>query len=114
MEITHPDYQVNYDAEAATVTWSGALRLQGSDYQPIVDLMNSVVAAQAPTVTLDLRQLEYLNSFGINVLSRFVMQLDREASSRLVVRASDEYAWQRKSLRLIPRLMQDATVEFGA
>jgi hypothetical protein len=113
MDIIHDDYRVTYDPASATILWAGALRLAGPDYEPISALMSTVAAAQPATITLDLRGLQFLNSFGINVLSRFVTRLAKEQVSQLVVLGSTEFTWQQKSLRLLPRLMREVRLVFG-
>ena len=113
MDFIHDDYQVTYDPVSATIVWAGALRLAGPDYEPIAALMNEVAAEQPATITLNLRGLQFLNSFGINVLSRFVARLAKDQVSQLVVLGSTEFTWQQKSLRLLPRLMREVKLVFG-
>ena len=50
-----------------------------AEYAPIFDLLNNACALKpAQPLTLDLRQLEFLNSSGIAMLSKFVIGVRNE------------------------------------
>lgn len=115
MEISGEKYSVNYDAASTTVSCIGSFRLQGADeYAPIVDLLNDVVDANPDTINLDLRELEFLNSSGINMLSKFVIQVRKQGQSKLIVYGSQAYPWQNKSLKNFQRLMPNLVLELEA
>jgi hypothetical protein len=106
MEITTEKYRVQYDATAKTVICQGALRLAGmEEYAPIVQLLDQVIADHPSTLMLDLRSLEFLNSSGINVLSKFVLKVRGQKDMQLVVQGSNAIPWQEKSLTNLQRLM---------
>ncbi|MBN1218904.1 MAG: hypothetical protein JXM69_08250 [Anaerolineae bacterium] len=106
MEVKGENYHVIYNPETATVTCQGSIRVHGiSEYNHIVQLLSHVVAQKPDTVILDLRELEFLSSSGINILSRFVIKIREQRSSNLIVRAAFEIPWQQKSLRNLQRLM---------
>ena len=111
MEIKADDYQVNYDAASATITCTGSFRLQGSEYAPIIDLLNGVADARPLKITLDLRQLRFLNSSGINTLSKFIIRVRKLAASAVLVRGNHTYPWQSKSLKNLQRLKKDLELE---
>ena len=69
MEVCSEAYRVVYDPTTATVTCQGSLRHRGdAEYQSVLKLF-SEVASQAPkTITLQLRQLQFLDGNGVNVL----------------------------------------------
>src|SRR5690348_3474232 len=68
MEIKTAEY--NVWNEGSTIHYEGTLRLSGTDaYQPILELMQKVLAEKPQNVVLDLTQLEFLNSSGINLLA---------------------------------------------
>jgi hypothetical protein len=108
-EIKTDSYCVTHgtpDAQEQIITFIGALRLNGMDeYAPIVDLFNQVAEAAPMTVKLDVRQLEFLNSSGINILSKFVIKLRQQQNIQMVVQGSQKIAWQGKSLKNLQRLM---------
>ena len=111
MEIKAEDYRITYNADEAQITCSGNFRLQGSDYAPIVDILNQAADAKPEQLTLDLRELKFLNSSGINMLSKFVIRIRKHGVSGMLVRGSNAYAWQGKSLKNLQRLKKDLVLE---
>lgn len=106
MEIKNKDYYIWYDASTKTITCQGSFRLSKmEDYAPIVDLLNNVALAQPDKITLDLRQLDFLNSSGINILSKFVIKVRQQKSIQIAVRGTKAILWQEKSLKNLQRLM---------
>ncbi len=99
-EINGEDYSVQYLPESATVKIQGELSLTGSaDYAPIAQLLNEIAELNPPTITLDLKQLEFLNSSGISMLSKFAIAMRKKQTIQLAVVGSEEISWQRKSLQ---------------
>lgn len=112
MEITGENYRVLYDQETASMTFEGSLRLQGvNEYEPIVQLLDEMAAHSNPNLTVNLQALEFLNSSGINILSRFVIKLRKQADHHLTIRGSNRYSWQTKSLKNLERLMPGLVLE---
>lgn len=105
MKIHSDAYTIEYHADSAELHMQGIMRLKGEEYAPLAKLLEDILQ-QAPTlVSLDLRQLEALNSSGITVLAKFIAQINRQNRSSLVVLASPTIAWQKKSLSNFQRLM---------
>ena len=112
MEIKTEDYTIAYDKATATVTCEGSLRLNGmAEYEPIVQLLVGVAELEPPTITLNLCNLEFLNSSGINVLSKFVIKVRQKKNIQMVVCGSKSIPWQGKSLKNLQRLMPSLTLE---
>jgi hypothetical protein len=112
MEIKKEDYSIEYEPETATVICQGSLRLSGMDeYAPIVQLLNDAIDEQPPQLALNLRELDFLNSSGINVLSKFVIKVRQNGKINLVVRGSKNIPWQGKSLKNLQRLMPSLQLE---
>lgn len=112
MQIKTDDYTIAYNPTDKTVAFKGALRLSSfDDYTPILTLLNEAVVLSPVSLTLDLRNLEFLNSSGINVLSKFVIKVQREHQKSLVVQGSQQIPWQGKSLRNLQRLMPGLQLE---
>ena len=87
MEVKSEDYSVSYDADTVTVTFKGSLRLSGSDeYAPIVELLNESSQDDPETINLDLKKLEFLNSSGISMLSKFVINIRKKKILVLLLR----------------------------
>lgn len=109
MEIKDKDYSVRYDLEIKTVIFQGELQLSGmDDYAPIMSLLDEIVAQEPLVLTLDLRDLEFLNSSGINMLFRLVIKVREKGTMQLAIRGSDRVSWQSKSLSNLQRLMPAA------
>jgi hypothetical protein len=63
------------EEESSTVIFKGALRLTGmEDYAPIFELLKATLTNEPAPVLLDLRELHFLNSSGITMFSRFVIE----------------------------------------
>lgn len=111
-EIKSETYSVEYDREAATIRCYGSLRLGGmQEYEPIVNLFNDVIAQNPPLLMLELRELEFLNSSGINVLSKFVIRVRQQKTIALKIIGSKAIPWQGKSLKNLQRLMPALELE---
>ena len=103
MELKTADY--NVWTEGAVIHYEGTLRLSGTDaYQPILDLMQSVLAAKPQTLVMDLTQLEFLNSSGINLLAKFTIELRKQPDLPVKVLGSTRIPWQSKSLPNLQKL----------
>lgn len=110
--LTGEGYVVLRDASEGVVALKGVLRLNGmAEYAPIVDALAAAAAGGRP-LTIDLTELEFLNSSGIAMMSRFVIE-SRNASASLRIVASERIPWQGKSLRNLQRLMPTLDLAFG-
>ena len=111
-EINQSEYRVTYNPATATVVCIGSFRLRGEEYAPILAMFLEAANAAHDTLTLDVSALAFLNSSGINTLSNFVLRLRQQKISRLVVKGSERYPWQKKSLVNLQRLLPDLRLEF--
>lgn len=112
MEIKGEGYRVAYDPATATITCQGSLRLNGTDgYAPIVELFNAILERRPATITLDLKDLQFLNSSGIYVLSKFVIRVRDGDDSSLMIVGTKNSPWQSKSLQNLKKLMPSMTLE---
>ena len=112
MAINHEDYQVEYDKETGTIVCRGSFRLRGSEeYKPILELMISAIDALPTLLTLDVCDLQFLNSSGITTLSKFIIQVRKQKISDVVIKGSAKYPWQSKSLKNFQRLLPGLRLE---
>lgn len=109
MEIKTDKYHVTYSPTNATVVFGGSLLLNGTnEYEPISELLK-VAAAECRTkaLTLDIRELKFLNSSGINMMTKFVIYISdvEPIELALTVVGCKRVAWQEKLSKNLKRLM---------
>ena len=96
----------------ASITCSGSFRLRGNvEYAPILQLMTQAADAKPETLTLDVRELRFLNSSGINTLSKFVIYVRKNQTCQMIILGSSQSPWQRKSLKNFQRLLPGLQLE---
>jgi hypothetical protein len=104
-------FDIRLEEENSTVLFKGALRLCGTDdYAPILDMLKQTLASPAMPIVLDLRELDFLNSSGITMLSRFVMEARDRPGIDVQVLASETVPWHARSLRNLQRLMPSLSI----
>jgi hypothetical protein len=112
MEVCGGDYRVVYDPTTAVILCQGSFRLYGvAGYEAIAELLNQVVDEKPPQITLNLKDLEFLNSSGINTISKFIIRLRNLKTIELVIKGNREVSWQEKSLENLQRLMPTLKLE---
>ncbi len=107
IEITSPDYRVWYDQTRNTIALEGSFRLNGPMYDPIKNMLENILAEKPPALRLDLTDLKFLNSSGINVLAKFTILVRNEGNIALSVAGSKKIPWQEKSLPNLKKLYPD-------
>ena len=137
-EIVGENYRIFYDPATTTISCQGMLQLYGSAgyvslaefkksqisdgvlqhnhrsgvYSSLMDLFNKVLKQHPATITLDLHKLKALNSSGINVLTKFVINARDQGVSQLIVQGTRQFPWQSKVLSNLQRLMPDIILEW--
>jgi hypothetical protein len=105
-EVTGDGYQVQYESEDSTVYFKGQIALGSpKEYAPIVKLLNTVAESGSQIITLNVKELAFLNSSGISMLSKFVLGMRKKKSTQLIVCGSKKMPWQSKSLKNLERLL---------
>ena len=112
MEIQHEDYTLQFIRENNTIICSGSFRLTGSEYVPIMDMLNSIADEKTDFLNINLTALKFLNSSGINTLCRFIMRLRKNEVTKVLVIGSNEFPWQKKSLANFKKLLPSLELEF--
>ena len=112
VEITGKDYKVWYATEDTTVFLKGFLRLDGiEEYKPIMNLLIDAIS-EASALAIDLKELEFLNSSGISMLSMFVVEVRNRGNTDITLLGSSKVLWQTKSLKNLQRLMPTMQLKF--
>jgi anti-anti-sigma factor len=115
MEIKTENYNViyDYDQTSHNIIFDGSLRLNGTEeYASISELLDHVAQQEPETIVLDLKELSFLNSSGIGILSKFVINVRKRKNIQMVVIGAKKNPWQGKSLKNLQRLMPSLTLEF--
>src|SRR4051794_12352302 len=104
--INGESFQIRIEEDNSTVYFKGALRLSGTeDYAPILEMLKGTLTNPTAPIVLDLRELDFLNSSGITMFSRFVIEARDHAGINLRFVASESIAWHTRSLKNLQRLM---------
>jgi hypothetical protein len=105
--IEGDEFKVAFDFKSCTIKCEGSLRLNDRDknYIKVVSLFNHVAENSYEKVTLNLQDLHFLNSLGIGVISKFVIQVRNNGESHLSIVGARSIPWQSKLLRNLVRLM---------
>ena len=111
MKIETDSYIMNFDKQSNNVSITGSLRLNGMDeYAPILDILQAALE-NSKEMTLDLSQLEFLNSSGIAMLAKFAIQARGIDGLALTLLGSAAIPWQGKSLKNLQRLFPALTLD---
>ncbi|HVW10555.1 MAG TPA: hypothetical protein VHC90_18330 [Bryobacteraceae bacterium] len=109
--IKDESFEIQRQEDAPRVCFKGALRLSGAaDYTPILELLMGLLEDTQRPIVLDLRDLEFLNSSGITMFSRFVIAARDRDDARLEFIASEKNPWHARSLKNLQRLMPELVV----
>jgi hypothetical protein len=112
--INGETFEVRLDEDSSTIFFKGALRLSGTeDYASILDLLKCTLTSSRSPIRLDLRELEFLNSSGITMFSRFVIEARERAEVSLQFHASQRVPWQARSLKNLQRLMPALEIQIS-
>ncbi len=109
--ITGESFEVHLDEQSSTVIFKGAVRLSGvEEYAPILEILKGTLTDTAAPVVIDLRELNFLNSSGITMFSRFVIDVRDRTGINLLFLASESIPWHARSLKNLQRLMPSLNI----
>ncbi len=114
-QVQGEDYSITYDEAAATIVFQGQMRLQGTqEYVRIEELLDEVLTTTATVIVLDMCELQFLNSSGINVILKFAFKVrDLPMRFSLLLRANSQVLWQSRMLSNLQRLMPNVKVQYS-
>jgi hypothetical protein len=109
MEIKADKYSITYSADEGIVTCNGSLLLNGmQEYDPIFQLLKTAaVERQAQDLIIDIRDLKFLNSSGINMITKFIIHISdvEPLNVDIIVVGYKRVAWQEKLSKNLKRLL---------
>jgi hypothetical protein len=112
MELKGEDYIVTYNELKNAIEFFGTIRLRdSSDYASIDDMLVGAHRKSSGSMILDFRNLQFLNSAGINVISKFVITARRAGTVILKVLGNSAITWQQKSLKNLQKLWPLVQIE---
>ena len=112
--VTGDEYSLEYNDANQSVSFVGTVRLQSTaEYEPIATLLQKAHDETEPggTHQLDFRQLRFLNSSGINNISRFVISSRKQDKVILSVIGNQDIYWQMKSLTNLQKLWPKVQID---
>lgn len=115
MEIKDIDYNIQYDEATKTVKFNGSIRLQNLPaYEPLkLFLRDAAKMCQGSLLTLDFRDLQFVNSSGITTLSMFIIDSRKSATCQIKIQGSLNVSWQSKSLSNFKKLWDQVVLEIS-
>ena len=106
MEIKTDEYNVAYNSDTATTICKGSFLLSSAEeYAPILQILNTAAEQQPKQLTLDVKELEFLNSSGINMFTKFVISVRKKTTLQLVTIGYEGIPWQVRLLKNLQRLL---------
>ena len=112
--INGDSYEIRLEEDKATISFKGALRLSGTDdYGPILEMLKGTLMNPAMPIVLDFRELDFLNSSGITMFSRFVIEARDRSGVNLHFLASEAIPWHARSLKNLQRLMPTLEIQMS-
>lgn len=96
-----------------TAVLRGTLQLQSlRAYEQLLAPIREAIERAEGSYTLDLRQLQFVNSSAVTALARLVL-LARQRGVAMTLRGSGAMRWQRATLGTLGRLYPSSTVELS-
>lgn len=114
MDIQTDKYHVAYQPDQAAVFCSGSLMLNGVQaYESILELLKQAAEEQPESLDIDIRELKFLNSSGINMMTKFVMYVSdiKMLDLKITIVVYQQVAWQRKLAVNLQRLMPTLQIQ---
>ncbi len=111
-KIKGENYTAVLNDDQNKLSLSGRLRLSGQKaYTPIIQLL-AILQIQKGDITLDIQALDFLNSSGIAMFSRFIINCRQHDIGTVRIIGSKNIVWQKKSLMNLKRLLPSLILEF--
>lgn len=112
LEIKGESFSIFYDSNTKAINLTGRVRLRGlEEYTVVFDLFDKVIEIGKDSITLDLQNLELINSSGIDMLSKFIITSRKKKTVQINIIGSSAMTWQARLLKNLQRLMPSLKYE---
>lgn len=112
MEIKDNDYTINYDKDAKIIQFSGSLRLHNlKAYEPLREMLKTASEEIGDLLTLDFKNLTFINSSGITTISMFIIDMRKKQKANIKVLGKVSVSWQKKSLANFKKLWSSVELQ---
>ena len=108
MTVSDKEFSVTFDEAEGRMKFAGLMRLRSAkEYDDVKQMLRDAHALALPTLVLDFRGLEFLNSSGISTIGQFVVEVRKANRTKLVLHATAAHPWQSRSLGTIQRIWDE-------
>ena len=105
MHLHTDEFLVSFEEAEARIKFEGSMRLRSArDYDQLKQLLRDAHSKDLPALTLDFRELKFLNSSGIGTIGQFIVEARKANRMQLVLRGSSARPWQPRSLGTFKRI----------
>ncbi|MDY6936832.1 MAG: hypothetical protein SWY16_04120 [Cyanobacteriota bacterium] len=111
MEIKIEDCCIHCDREKAIVNFQNSCLAGGENCAFVSKFLHFAIESQPPFVVLNLQGLHSIDSSGIKMLSKFVIQVRHQKRIHMTILGSKEISWHQKSLTYLRSLMPNLRLE---
>src|SRR5690554_2822097 len=106
--LTAGDTEIKFDESNSLVIFKGSMRLANmKEYGVVTNFLKESANISKEELTLDLKDLEFLNSSGITTLSLFVLDCKKSGTPKIKVLRSETISWQKKSISNFKKLWSE-------
>ncbi|MDY6899849.1 MAG: DUF6272 family protein [Cyanobacteriota bacterium] len=106
LEIKGEHFAIVYENSSKVVNFTGRVRMRGlQEYTAVFDLFDKVLERNKDSITLDLQNLELINSSGIDMLSKFIITARKKKTVEVKIIGDASKTWQARLLKNMKRLM---------
>ncbi|MCP4344001.1 MAG: hypothetical protein GY795_00565 [Desulfobacterales bacterium] len=111
MNIKGDDYKIAY--QDSVISISGKLSLMPEEYGEIAQFFKKILESAHKEITLDIKELAYLNSSGIKVVCvNLILEAEEIKGLKMKILCSEEYIWQKETIPTFEGLMDDLEIVF--
>lgn len=109
--LTAGDTTITFDESKSLIIFKGSMRLANmKEYAGVSKFLKESASTSNEELTLDLKDLEFLNSSGITTLSLFILNCKKSGFPKIKVLGSETISWQKKSISNFKKLWDEVEI----